>query len=119
MKPLSYMTKLAGSRKARHRFYIAAAIFEALPVTAMITFTGWLAYVRPAEANGLAGYSERHMLGQMVRYFSLGDEAVINGLMVWLMLASMAVVILLGWLWMRPLEKALRPEDEAGIARPN
>jgi len=111
MKPLNPLYVMTGSRTIRHRFYLLAAAVEGSLAAALTGYAAWLIVMRPSEANGLAGYSERHVFGFLVRYLSLDDEAVINALMLSLMVATLLVVIMLGWLWHRRLTHMLPPPE--------
>jgi hypothetical protein len=111
MKSLNHFYVLTGSRTFRQRCYILAAIVDGISATIVMGWIAWLIIVRPSEAEGLAGYSERHVFGFLVRYLSLNDEAVLNGLMIGLMLASALTVIMLGWLWHRRLTHILPSPD--------
>ena len=114
MTPWKYLYVLSGSRAFRHRGYVAAAAIEIAAIAAAAGIVGWLVAVRPPVADGVAGFSERHAFGPVVRYFSLGDEAMVNAAVVGLMLVTVLVVIVLGWLWHRRLTHLLPPpEDEA------
>lgn len=114
MTPWKYLYVLSGSRAFRHRGYVAAAAVEIAAIAAAAGIVGRLIAVRPPVADGVAGFSERHAFGPVVRYFSLGDEAVVNAAAVGLMLVTVLVVIVLGWLWHRRLAHLLpSPENEA------
>lgn len=115
MTPWKYLHVLSGVRAFRHRCYIVAGIVEAVALAIVICVVGWFIRMRPDMADGVAGFSERHAFGSLVRYLSPGDEMVMNVAVAGLMLATVLVVVMLGWLWHRRLTHILPPPEEAEL----
>jgi hypothetical protein len=115
MTPWKYMYVLSGVRAFRHRCYIAAGVIEAAAMIGVICVVDWFIRMRPDTADGVAGFSERHAFGPLVRYLSHGDETVMNVAVAGLMLTTALVVVMLGWLWHRRLMHILPPPEEAAL----
>ena len=109
------MYVLSGARAFRHRCYIVAGVIEAAAMMVVTFVVGWLIRARPDTADGVAGFSERHAFGPLVRYLSPGDEMVMNVAVAGLMLTTAVVVVMLGWLWHRRLTHILPPPEEVAL----